>query len=154
MLLRQMCRYRPLFNCLRQVQAPTRQSVLSRTFSDSVTYSGGHASAGQGGFYGSGGSRVVASASHRPEASARAADVAEVAALMEEINDLEEKLVGMGSDVSTESIAIKNEINRKVRNPSVKSLLERLEIKGEPVWGLSVSEREIVKDLKAKYTHG
>ena len=74
--------------------------------------------------------------------------------MMEEINDLEEKLVGMGSDVSTESIAIKNEINRKVRNPSVKSLLERLEIKGEPVWGLSVSEREIVKDLKAKYTHG
>ena len=62
-------------------------------------------------------------------------DIAEVAALMEEINELEAKLVGMGDDVSTESIAIKNEINRKVRNPSVKALLERLEIKGEPVWG-------------------
>lgn len=73
---------------------------------------------------------------------------------MLKVTDLEAKLVGMGNDVTTESIAIKNQINKLVRNPSVKALLERLEIKGEPVWGLSVSEREIVKDLKAKYTHG
>ena len=119
-----------------------------------MTYSGGQASAGQGGFYGSGGSRVIASAAHRPEASAQAADITEVAALMLTVTDLEAKLVGMGNDVTTESIAIKNQINKLVRNPSVKALLERLEIKGEPVWGLSVSEREIVKDLKAKYTHG
>ena len=33
----------------------------------------------------------------------------------------------------------------------MRSLLNKLEIKGEPVWGLSVDERELVKEAKRKY---
>lgn len=54
-----------------------------RSLSDSVTYSGGQATTGQGGFYGSGGSRVAsASPAHHPEAVARQADVANLATIM------------------------------------------------------------------------
>ncbi len=37
------------------------------------------------------------------------------------------------------------------RSAKVKELLGRLEIKGEPVWGLDISEREIVRELREKY---
>ena len=46
--------------------------VQVRLFSDSITYSGGQASEGQGGFYGSGGSRLkTTTPEHHPEALGR-----------------------------------------------------------------------------------
>jgi hypothetical protein len=55
----------------------------TRYFSDSVTYSGGQATTGQGGFYGSGGSRVAtASPAHHPEAIARQTDVIKLTQIM------------------------------------------------------------------------
>ncbi len=81
-----------------------------RSFSDSVTYSGGQASAGQGGFYGSGGSRVKGAPEHRPEAQARRDDIVEARNIMEEILDMEEKLLAMGSSVTTESMTLKNDL--------------------------------------------
>ena len=33
----------------------------------------------------------------------------------------------------------------------VKQILDRLEIKGEPVWGLSSKERDLVRSAKLKY---
>ena len=71
---------------------------------------------------------------------------------MEDIHDMEGKLLAMGSaPVTTESMTLKNEINKKARSARVKELLGRLEIKGEPVWGLDVGERELVRELKEKY---
>lgn len=132
--------------------APCPCSSSTRSFSDSVTYSGGQASAGQGGFYGSGGSRVKSAPEHRPEAQAKKRDIDEARVLMDEILDIEGKLLAMGnSAVTTESMALKSELNKKARSPKVKELLGRLEIRGEPVWGLDISEREIVRDLRAKY---
>lgn len=125
----------------------------ARYFSDSVTYSGGQASEGQGGFYGSGGSRVQTSApKHHPEALKKKDDIDEARKIMEDIHDMEGKLLAMGSaPVTTESMTLKNEINKKARSARVKELLGRLEIKGEPVWGLDVGERELVRELKEKY---
>ena len=130
-----------------------RGTFWARNFSDSVTYSGGQASEGQGGFYGSGGSRVKTSApTHHPEAQARKDDIDEARQIMDDIHDMEGKLLAMGnSPVTTESMILKNEINKKARSARVKELLGRLEIKGEPVWGLDVSERELVRELKEKY---
>ena len=89
---------------------------------------------------------------HRPEAQAKKRDIDEARVLMDEILDIEGKLLAMGnSAVTTESMALKSELNKKARSPKVKELLGRLEIRGEPVWGLDISEREIVRDLRAKY---
>lgn len=123
-----------------------------RCLSDSITYSGGQASEGQGGFYGSGGSRV---SSKKPErfldATARQADITSLAALQKQVDDLEAELFSLGSAVSTRSIEIKSKIKKTISNPKVRDLLNRLEIKGEPVWGLSSAERELVRKVKAKY---
>lgn len=123
-----------------------------RCLSDSITYSGGQASEGQGGFYGSGGSRV---SSKKPErfldATARQADILSLAALQKTVEDLEAELFSLGSAVSTRSIEIKSKIKKTISNPTVRALLDRLEIKGEPVWGLSSAERELVRKVKAKY---
>ena len=62
---------------------------------------------------------------HRPEAQARKDDIDEARQIMDDIHDMEGKLLGMGnSPVTTESMVLKNEINRKVRNARVKELLE------------------------------
>jgi hypothetical protein len=60
----------------RSVQLSSRR-IACRNLSDSITYSGGHASQGQGGFYGSGGSRAKNNQlpTHHPEALARVADI-------------------------------------------------------------------------------
>ena len=64
--------------------------ILRRGFSDSysgdsITYSGGHASSGQGGFYGSGGARVAKSSpAHHPEAIARESDIRQLELIMAE----------------------------------------------------------------------
>ena len=138
-----------------------------------ITYSGGQMSVGQGafkyndialysftmfqchlflgGFYGSGGSRVVGAPSHHPEALARQADVTKLASIMKEIESLESELLKIDSGVSSRAIEIKAKIRKTISNPSVRQLLDRLEIKGEPVWGLSAQERDLVRAAKQKY---
>ena len=74
-------------------RSATSRAVVVRSvrFNSNVTYSGGHASEGQGGFYGSGGSRaaLTPSAKHRPDAVAHAADVAQLVRVVEEIEKVE-----------------------------------------------------------------
>ena len=134
------------------------QLMYSRRFSDSfgggdsITYSGGHANTGQGGFYGSGGARVAKSSpAHHPEAMARAADIQALAKIMAEVEILEGELISLGNIVNSRTIEIKSRIKKSISNPQVRELLQRLEIKGEPVWGLSSKERDLVRAAKMKY---
>jgi hypothetical protein len=125
----------------------------NRLLSDSITYSGGQASSGQGGFYGSGGSRVVSAApEHHPEALARQADITELASIMNQIENMEIELATLGSAVTTRSIELKSAMSKAAANPNVLQLITTLEIKGEPVWGLSSKERDLVRKARAKYT--
>ena len=129
-----------------------RVLACRRELSDSVTYSGGQASSGQGGFYGSGGARASAGAvPHHPEAVARQADIAELSKIMSDVDALESELRSLGSSVTTRTIEIKARIKKTISNPKVREMLNRLEIKGEPVWGLSSKERDLVRAAKIKY---
>jgi len=123
-----------------------------RALSDSITYSGGQASEGQGGFYGSGGSRVISGKpTHHPEALAQAADVATLSSIMAEVELLESELRSLGNSVTSRSIEIKSKVKKTISNPKVRDLLNRLELRGEPVWGLSREERALVRKVKEKY---
>ena len=140
------------------VRTATRNKRLTRLMSDSgfgggVTYSGGHASVGQGGFYGSGGARVMkGSTQHHPEAIARQTDISEIVSIMKEIESMEHELATLGAKVvNSKSIELKSKIKRAISNPKVREILNRLEIKGEPVWGLSKSERDLVRTARSKY---
>ena len=106
----------------------------------------------QGGFYGSGGSRVNSSApTHHPEALARQADIMDLAQIMNTIESLENDLRSLGPVVNTRSIELKAKMKKTISTPKVRELLNRLEIKGEPVWGLSAKERDLVRSAKMKY---
>ena len=132
------------------------QLVSLRRFSDSyspnTTYSGGHASEGQGGFYGSGGHRKLSDpdkqAAHRTGAVASREDVAAM-------DELIKTVAGMEQELSTliekgRIIEIKAKIKKVLTHPNVSARLERLEFKGGMVWGLSVEERQAIEALKEK----
>jgi hypothetical protein len=71
---------------------------------------------------------------------------------MEDVENLETELRLHGNVLDTKLIAIKSAIKKTISNPKVQALLNRLEIKGEPVWGLSSKERDLVRAARAKYT--
>ena len=88
---------------------------------------------------------------HHPEALAQQADVATLSKIMAEVEQLENDLMTLGNAVSSRSIEIKSRLKKTISNPRVRDLLNRLEIKGEPVWGLSREERTLVRKAKDKY---
>eukprot|EP01083_Nonionella_stella_P044684 120262_1 len=134
------------------VTMPSRvhQSAFSSSsYGDSITYSGGQASEGQGGFYGSGGARVsTLEPEHRPEMVALAADVENLALVMEEVSKLdamlEEEKEKSDSSVTGKSLEISSKIKKVMTSVDVMDCLNRLEVEGEPVWGLSSKERDLV----------
>jgi len=113
----------------------------------SITYSGGQATSGQGGFYGAGGARASkAQTAHRPEAVAHAADIKSLRVLLEEVDELQVEL--RAATELPKQISIKSAIKKKASGREMTELLKRLELKGQPVWGMSVSERDLVKDAR------
>jgi hypothetical protein len=70
---------------------------------------------------------------------------------MAEVDTLEAELRTHGNVLSTRTIEIKSLIKKTISNPKVREMLNRLEIKGEPVWGLSSKERDLVRAAKIKY---
>ena len=94
---------------------------------------------------------VKSKPAHHPEALARQVDVSKLSSIWAEVETLETELQSLGSSPSSRSIEIKARIKKTISNPSVRELLQRLEIKGEPVWGLSSSERDLVRAVKSKY---
>ena len=84
---------------------------------------------------------------------ALAADVQKISSVMKELETLENLLAhdkerdGGGTateTVSGRSIEIKASIKKLMTQPDVLESLNRLEIQGKPVWGLSSDERELI----------
>ena len=75
---------------------------------------------------------------------ALAADVQKISSVMKELETLE-GLLERESDATTgRSIELKAGIKKLMTHPDVLESLNRLEIQGEPVWGLSSEERELI----------
>ena len=119
----------------------------------SITYSGGQAISGQGGFYGSGGSRVLkdGTTTHHPEAIAKAVDIEKLSSIMEEVEFIQNELHEQGDTLSSKTLELKSKLKKTICTPAVNEILKRLEVKGEPVWGLSVKERDLVRHAKELY---
>jgi hypothetical protein len=124
-----------------------------------ITYSGGQATEGQGGYYGSGGARAGSSASvkHETEMLALAEDVRRITSAMSEVVSLERLLEearaagGDGAGVVTgRTIEIRSSIKKLVTSPEFTESLNRLEMEGEPIWGLSGEERDLIMDARRK----
>lgn len=78
---------------------------------------------------------------------------------MEELSTLESLLEseegssngsGTNKAVSNKSIEIRNAIKKLMTAPEVTAALNRLHVQGEPVWGLSVSERDMIAFAREK----
>ena len=118
-----------------------------------MQYSGGQAiEGGQGGFYGSGGARVnKLETEHRPEMLALAADVENLTLLMEEISKLDEMLEEEKNKAGGgKSLEISSKIKKVMTSSDVMDCLNRLEVEGAPVWGLSSEERDLVHAARQK----
>ena len=124
-----------------------------------LQYSGGQATEGQGGYYGSGGARKSASDPgfdqwQRPDMLALAADVTKITTLMNEVETLEHllqtELSKTKGEVTNRSIEISTTIKKICTQPEVMECLNRLEMNGEPVWGLSSDEREMIMGARKK----
>ena len=120
-------------------------------------YSGGQATEGQGGYYGSGGARKIDNAGEHTQQMqmlALAADVQKITAVMGEVETLESLLESetkaSNGEVTGKSIEIKANTKKLVTSPDFTESLNRLEIQGEPVWGLSSDERELIIDARTK----
>jgi hypothetical protein len=133
-------------------------SSLAHFSSESITYSGGQATEGQGGYYGSGGSRKLNitydDKANNPRSTllALAADVTNITNTMEEVENLEQLLLleNKQSEITGKIIEIKSKIKKACTNPEFLDSLNRLELNGEPIWGLSGEEREMIMSARAK----
>lgn len=116
----------------------------------SITYSGGQASEGQGGFYGSGGARAKTKPTEwNSKAVAEAKDIQRLESLMEEVSKIDDIIAG-GESLSPKVIENKQAMKKLLTSPSTTELLDRLEIGGQPIWGLSQRERILVKEARKK----
>jgi len=126
-----------------------------------LQYSGGQATEGQGGYYGSGGARAaenrgthLSSEEERSKMLAMATDVQKIERIMEELESLEHILEREETEnpgqVSGKSIEIKNSIKKLMTSPEVTEALNRLTLNGSPVWGLSTRERELIIAAREK----
>jgi len=74
---------------------------------------------------------------------------------MSDIEVLEDQLAtsigNHGSSINEQSIELKAALRRKASGQQISTLLKRLEINGEPRWGLSASEREVVVNAREKF---
>jgi len=76
---------------------------------------------------------------------ALAADVERVSLTMRELEKMESLFEEETKEVlSGENLELRNRIKKMMTSAEFLESLSRLEIKGEPVWGLSESEREMI----------
>ena len=73
-----------------------------------------------------------------------AADVENISTVMKELETLEALLEQEEDAASARSIEIKAGIKKALTQPEILQSLDRLEVQGQPVWGLSSKEREMV----------
>jgi hypothetical protein len=85
-----------------------------------------------------------------------ASDVQKITTVMDELDRLEsllrrEEETQKTKSSSPEQIRLKASIKKLMTAPDVVEALNRLEIQGEPVWGLSTDEREMVVLAREKF---
>eukprot|EP00553_Chaetoceros_curvisetus_P015973 CAMPEP_0204643398 /NCGR_PEP_ID=MMETSP0718-20130828/679_1 /ASSEMBLY_ACC=CAM_ASM_000674 /TAXON_ID=230516 /ORGANISM="Chaetoceros curvisetus" /LENGTH=167 /DNA_ID=CAMNT_0051664593 /DNA_START=128 /DNA_END=631 /DNA_ORIENTATION=- len=122
--------------------------------SESITYSGGQACTGQGGYYGSGGARAKATPSvnvtqeQRSKMIGLAEDVEKISIVMDEVDVLQSLLdddrEASDGEVTSKNIELRGQMKRLVSDPQFSECLDRLEVEGAPVWGLSSKEHEMI----------
>jgi len=135
------------------------RSYSSYSTNMNITYSGGQAINGQGGYYGSGGSRSTLdpTTSQKEGLVAIAADVEKVKQTMKQLETLESLLQRErdenppDSAPTGRSIEIRSSIKKLMTSPDFGSSLNNLEVEGEPVWGLSSEERELIIFAREKF---
>jgi len=145
-----------LSRTIRTTASKRLTSVAIRAFYDaagSVTYSGGQKDpTPQDGFYVSvhpGFNSSVNHENHRPEMIAMESDVYVVTQIMDEVRLLEELLEEQ--DTIESSLATRGRIKKLVTSHPFVDSLSRLECaRGEPIWGLSMIERDMVSDARNK----
>ena len=89
---------------------------------------------------------------------ALAADVTNITNTMKEVETLEQLLhdettdnaTNNSGEISGKTIEIKSKIKKACTNPEFMESLNRLELNGEPIWGLSGDEREMIMNARAK----
>jgi hypothetical protein len=143
---------------LKRLFDPFIFSVLSLLPLPSLThsqYSGGQATEGQGGYYGSGGARALSPDEVKEQTTTRnkmlalAQDVQNIRNVMKELDTLESLLEGQ-DEISAKRMEIKNSIKKLMTAPEFVQSLDNLEIQGEPIWGLSSEEREMITTAREK----
>jgi hypothetical protein len=88
----------------------------------------------------------------KPEYLAWQADVEKLSRIMDKVGSLEDELRSFGPGVNTSAtMEIKTRIKKMALNPMVFEILGRLEMKGEPLFGLSCKERDLVREAKLKF---
>jgi len=78
---------------------------------------------------------------------ALAVDVQRVTSVMDEVERLEgilDREHAESDGVTGRSIEIKSSIKKLMTSHEFMESLNKLEVKGEPVWGLSTAERELI----------
>ncbi|TDH66709.1 hypothetical protein CCR75_009490 [Bremia lactucae] len=100
-----------------------------------TTYSGGHPSEGQGGFYGSSKTRSEASSKFSPGARVEPQDLTKLQNLMKHWEMRKKTLASEDQEKGLARIASEQE-----------KLIKRLLIRGAPVWGLTTQQREFVAE--------
>jgi hypothetical protein len=70
-------------------------------------------------------------------------DVEKIEQVMTAVESLESQLLD-NAGVNGKSIELKSAIKKLMTDPSVLESLNRLELEGQPVWGLSTEEREMI----------
>jgi len=133
---------------LRLARLAARLAAARRCYSDSITYSGGQASVGQGGFYGSGGARAVKTdTAWNERAVASVETIASLVGIMDDAAALGEAIAA-GDPLSEPVIERKAALKKLMTAPDTLRCIEALEMGGEPVWGLSQAERALVKEAR------
>jgi len=126
---------------------------------EQLQYSGGQAINGQGGYYGSGGSRSTLDPTTSQKAGmvALAGDVETVQRTMREAESLEQLLQREMEEQSDDaaptgrSIELRSTIRKLMTSSDFGTALKNLEVEGQPVWGLSSEERELVTFAREKF---
>jgi hypothetical protein len=86
---------------------------------------------------------------------ALAADVIQITNTMQEVENLEQLLLevmedGSSSVITGKTIEVKSKIKKACTNPEFIDCLNRLELNGEPIWGLNSDEREMIMNARSK----
>ncbi|OWZ20024.1 hypothetical protein PHMEG_0005626 [Phytophthora megakarya] len=116
-------------------------SSRSRSARTLTTYSGGQPSEGQGGFYGSAKTRSEVNSKFHPGARAEPQDLTKLQLLMKQWEAQKASLAAEEQKKALARIASAEE-----------TLIQRLLIRGAPVWGLSTQQRQFVAEC-SKASH-